>query len=74
MLSDQGMSLTKFLHETSFKRTDRASSSKYVTSRVFESPVIETWQGFSNVVPVVRGVDLIQKCGDLDIKNPFITE
>jgi hypothetical protein len=74
MPSNQRMSLTYVMRQMSLKRTYRAGSSKYVTPGIGEGPVIETRQGFSNVVPVVRGVDLIQKCGDLDIKNPFITE
>ena len=56
------------------KPTYRAGSSKYVTPGIGQGPVIEARQRLRNIVPVVRGVDLIQKGGDLDIKNPFVAE
>ena len=45
-----------------------------MTPGIGQGPVIEARQRLRNIVPVVRGVDLIQKGGDLDIKNPFVAE
>ena len=56
------------------KRTYRAGTSKYVTPGILKSPVIETRQRFSDVVPIVCAVDLVQEAGDLYVKNPFVTE